>query len=94
MEFPKELILTLCNFFAWKHKMELHLLSRGLYRLTMGKYTKSTSSIEKYKYLNKMDEVYGIICSIICPDLLFHISSFKTPDEVWTTMQGVFVKHD
>jgi hypothetical protein len=56
MKFPKELILTPYNFFAWKHKMELHLRSRELYWLTIGTYTKPTSAIEKSKYLNQMDE--------------------------------------
>jgi hypothetical protein len=79
MEFPKELILTPYNFFAWKHNMELHIQSTGLQRLTMGKNTKSTLAIEKYKYLNQMDEAYGTIYSLISPELLFHISSCKTP---------------
>jgi hypothetical protein len=35
MEFSKEFILTHYNYFAWKEKMIMHLLSRGLYRLTM-----------------------------------------------------------
>jgi hypothetical protein len=35
MEFPKEFVLTQYNFFAWKKKMIVHILGRGLYRLTM-----------------------------------------------------------
>jgi hypothetical protein len=56
--------------------------------------TKPTSSIEKCKYLNRMDEAPGMICSLISPDLLFHISSYKTPNEVCTTLEGIFGKHD
>jgi hypothetical protein len=41
--------------------------------------TKPTSSIEKSKYLNRMDEAFGTICSLISPELLFHISSCKNP---------------
>jgi hypothetical protein len=41
-----------------------------------------------------MDEAYGTICSLISPKLLFHISSCKTPNEVWTTMEGIFGKKD
>jgi hypothetical protein len=66
----------------------------GLYRLTMGTETEPTSSIEKYKYLNWMDEAYGTICSLISLELLFHIYSYKTLNEVWTTMEGIFGKHD
>jgi hypothetical protein len=94
MEFPKEFILTPYNFFAWKEKMIVHLRSRGLYRLTMDTETEPTSSIEKSKYLNRMDEAFGTICSLISPELLFHISSCKTPNEAWTTMEGIFGKQD
>jgi hypothetical protein len=37
------------------------------------------SAIEKYKYLNRLNEEYGTICSLIYPELLLQISSFKTP---------------
>jgi hypothetical protein len=39
-----------------------------------------------------MDEAFETICSLISPDLLFHIYSYKTPNEAWTTMEGLFVK--
>jgi hypothetical protein len=92
MEFPKEFILTPYNFFAWKEKMIMHLRSRGLYRLTMNTEAEPTSAIEKSKYLNRMDEAFRTICSLISPELLFHISSCKTPNEAWTTMEGIFGK--
>jgi hypothetical protein len=39
-----------------------------------------------------MGEVFGTICSFISLELLFHISSCKTPNEAWTTMEGIFGK--
>ena len=56
--------------------------------------TEPTSSIEKSKYLNHMDEALKTICSLISPDLLYHISSYTTPTEAWTTLEGIFGKHD
>jgi hypothetical protein len=56
--------------------------------------TKPTSAIEKSKYLNHMDEALRAICSLISPNILFHISSCKTPNESWTTLEGIFGKHD
>ena len=41
-----------------------------------------------------MEEAYGALCMNISPDFLFHISSCKTPNEVWTTMKGLFGKQD
>jgi hypothetical protein len=39
-----------------------------------------------------MDEALRTICSLISPDLLFYISSCKTPNEDWTTLEGLFGK--
>jgi hypothetical protein len=94
MEFSKEFILTPYILFACKEKMIMHIRSRGLHRLIMNIETEQTSSIEKSKYLNRMDEVFGTICSLISPELLFHISSCKTPNESWTIMEGIFFKQD
>jgi hypothetical protein len=41
-----------------------------------------------------MDEALGTICSLISPDLLFHISSCKTPNEAWKNLEGLFGKYD
>jgi hypothetical protein len=79
MEFQKEFILTPYKYFAWKEKIAIHLQTRGLYRLTLNTDIELTSAIEKSKYLNRMDEALGTIYSVIYPDLLFHISSCKTP---------------
>jgi hypothetical protein len=94
MNFQKEFILTPYNYFAWKEKIAIHLRTRGLYRLTLNTYTEPTSTIEKSKYLNHMDEALRTICNLISPNLLFHISSCKTPNETWTTLEGLFGKHD
>jgi hypothetical protein len=74
--------------------MVIHIRSRGLYRLTMNKEKKLTLAIEKSKYLNRMDEAFITMCSFISLDLLFHISSCKTSNEAWTTMEGIFGKYD
>jgi hypothetical protein len=39
-----------------------------------------------------MDEAFGTIYILISPELLFHISSCKTPNEAWTTLEGIFGK--
>jgi hypothetical protein len=72
----------------------MHLWTRGLYRLTLNTEMEPTSAIEKSKYLNRIDEAFKTICSLISPDLLFHISSCKTPNEACTTLEGVFGKQD
>jgi hypothetical protein len=39
-----------------------------------------------------MDGALRTICSLISPDLAFHVSSCKTPNEAWTTSEGIFGK--
>jgi hypothetical protein len=90
----KNSFLHLTTIFSWKEKISIHLRTKGLYRLTLNTYTKLTSAIEKSKYLNRMDEALRTICSVISPNLLFHISSYKTPNEAWTTLEGLFGKKD
>jgi hypothetical protein len=93
IEFPKEFILTPYNYFAWKERIMIHLQTRGLYRLTLNTHIEPTSTIEKSKYLNRMDEAFRTICSLISLDILFQISSCKTTNEAWTTLEGLFGKH-
>jgi hypothetical protein len=71
MDFPKECILTPYNYFAWKEKIVLHLRNTGLYRLTLNTDTEPTSAIEISKYLNRMDEAFRTICSLISPISFF-----------------------
>ena len=39
-----------------------------------------------------MDEALRTICNVISPDLLFHIYSYKTPNEAWTNLEGIVDK--
>jgi hypothetical protein len=90
MDFQKEFNLTPYNYFAWKEKIAIHRQTRGFYRLTLNTNIELTSTIEKSKYLNRMDEALKTICNLISPDLPFHISSSKTPNEAWNTLEGLF----
>jgi hypothetical protein len=74
--------------------MIIHLQGIGFYRLTMNIETKPTSPIEISKYLNRMDEAFKTICSLISPELLFHISFCKIHNEAWATMEWIFGKWD
>jgi hypothetical protein len=92
MEFMSSTLLMPHNYFEWKIKILLQLRGRGLYRMTMAIETKPTSMIEKSKYFNCMDEAFGLICMPISLKLLFHVESCSTPNEIWTTLEGLFGK--
>ena len=50
--------------------------------------------MEKTRYFNRMDEAFDILCLSISPELLFHVESCSTPNEVWKILEGLFGKHD
>ena len=76
------ILLTHFKFFDWKEEMVIQLRPKGLYRVTMGIEVEPNSAIEKYKYLNRLDEAYGLLCLSISREILFHIDSLTTLNEV------------
>ena len=53
-----------------------------------------TSTIQKKKYLNHMDEAYNLIYMSMSPKILFHIESCTKPNEIWTKLNDLFGKQD
>ena len=41
-----------------------------------------------------MDEAFSLLFLYISPELLFHVELSITPNEVWTTLEGLFKKQD
>ena len=74
--------------------MVIQLRSKGLYRVTMGTEVEPKSAVEKAKYFNRLDEAYGLLCLSISRDILFHIDSLTTPNEVWVKLETLFGKTD
>ena len=60
--------------------MFIQLISRGLYRITMGTKVEPNSAVEKSKYFNRVDEAFGLLCLSISRELLFHVDSLTTPN--------------
>jgi hypothetical protein len=60
--------------------------------MTMDTESKPISGIEKSKYFNHMDEAFGLIFMSISLELLFHVESCSTPNDIWTTLEGIFGK--
>ena len=75
-------MLTPFNFFDWKAKMVIQRRAKGLYRVTMGTEVEANSVVEKAKYFNKLDEVFGLLCLSILREILFHIDSLITSNEL------------
>ena len=87
-------ILTPYNCFDWNPKAEFQLKRKGLYNLTMAIETEPTSTIEKMRWANRKYEAIGLLLELISTDFWFHFSTCKTPNEIWTTSEGLFGKQD
>jgi hypothetical protein len=47
---------------------------------------------EKNRYVNHMDEAYGLISMSMSPELMFHIEACTRPNEIWTKLEDLFGK--
>jgi hypothetical protein len=53
-----------------------------------------TSAIEKMRCVNRKDEATRLLLELISIDLWFHFVACKTPNEIYTTLEGLFGKQD
>ena len=60
----------------------------------MGQEAEPNSQVEKSKWFNRLDEAYGLLCLSISSDILFHVESASSPNEVRTKLEGLFGKQD
>ena len=65
---------------------------KGLYKATMSIKADPNAAAEKIKWHNRRDEDYGLLCLSISRDLLFHLDSLTSPNEVWEKLEEIFGK--
>ena len=92
MDQSQRIILNPFNLFEWKAEMEILLRKKGLYRVTMATEVESNAAIEKIKWHNRRVGAYGLLCLSISRDLLFHLDSLTSPNEVWEKLEEIFGK--
>ena len=74
--------------------MVIHLIAKGLYKVTMGTEVEPNSAVEKAKYFIRLDEAFGLSCLGVSREILFHIENLTTPNEVWVKIETLFGKND
>ena len=87
-------MVTPFNFFEWKSEMGILLREKDLYKVTMETEAEPNAAVDKTKLHNRRDEAYGLFCLSISRDLLFHLDSLTSPNEVWEKLEGIFGKTD
>ena len=88
------IMLTPFNLFDWKVEMVLQLRAKRLYRVTMGTEVEPNSVVKKAKYFNWLYEAFGLLCLTTLREILLHINSLTTPNEVWVKLETLFGKTD
>ena len=81
--------MTPFNLFEWKAEMEIVLRVKGIYKVTMATKAYPNVAAEKIKWHNRRDEAYGLLCLSISRDLLFHLDSLTSPNEVWESLKSL-----
>ena len=74
--------------------MEILLREKGIYRVTISTEVDPIAPIDKIKWNNRRDEAYGLLCLSISRDLLFHLDSLTSPNEMWDKIEDIFGKTD
>ena len=74
--------------------MVIQLRSKGLYRVTMGTEVEPNYALKKSKYFNRLGEAFGMLCLSISRELLFHVDSLSTPNQVSLRLEALFGKID
>ena len=60
----------------------------------MGIEAKPKQYVEKNKFLNRLDEAFGLMCIHISRDIQFHLKGLKTLKEAWEDLGSLFGKQD
>ena len=60
----------------------------------MGREVEPQQHIEKYKFLNRLDEAFGFMCIHISREILFHLEVLRSPKELWDKIEYLFGKQD
>jgi hypothetical protein len=94
MEYSLTILLMPHNYFEWKLKILHKLICRVLYYITMTIEVEPTSTIDKNRYLNCMNEAYILIFVSMSPEILFQIEACTTPYEIWTKLEDLFGKQN
>ena len=68
---PTPRILTTSNYIDWRIDMQMALHKHGYHRIVLGREVDPLHPIEIKKFLDRLDEAFGYLCTYISRDHLF-----------------------
>ena len=84
------IVLIPFNYFEWNAEMVIQLRLKGLYKVTMGTENEPNFDVKKYKYFNRLDEAFRMLCLSISRDIIFYVDNLTTPNEVRLKLESLF----
>ena len=72
--------------------MQFYMWNKGYFRIIVGREIDTHHPAEKNKFLDRLDEAFGYLCTHIYRDLLFHLEGLRTPMEAWEKLEVLFGK--
>ena len=77
-----------------REDMQVSLHNKGFLRIILGTEAEPHHPAEKNKFMNRLDESFGYLCTHISRDLLFHLEGLWTPKEYWEKLEVLFEEQD
>ena len=70
--------------------MQVSLRKHGYLKIIHAMEVNPHHPVERNKFLNRLDEAFGYLCTHISKDLLFHLEGLRTPRESWEKLEDLF----
>ena len=90
MESTRIVIFASTNYFQWKSNIEDLVISKGLYRITLGTKIAPAYVEKQDKWDTKSDSAHSLIGISISLDLIFHPEGLDSPIEAWEKLNSIF----
>ena len=74
--------------------MQVSLRNKGYFGIIIGREVEPYHPVERNKFVNRLKEAFGNLCTHISKYLLFHLEGLRNPREYWEKLKGFFGKQD
>ena len=74
--------------------MQVSLRNKLYFKIILRREVDPHHPAEKNKFLNRLDENFGYLCTHISRDLIFHLEGLRTPKGAWEKLEVLFGKQD
>ena len=81
------------NYSTWKFKLTHYLIAKDLWGVVDGSETEPTEATVKAQYEKKLKQAMSLIVFSVSDNLMYLITTCKSPKEAWDILQGHFERN-